>query len=346
MLKYSVDRGFLFSVSHSPALICRCSSFLLMSINWAIIGCGDVAEVKSGPAFKKAPNSDLVAVMRRDKAKAEDFAKRHGVARFYDDATAILEDPSIDAVYVATPPSSHLGYALQVLAADKHLYLEKPMALSADECNKINEAAKASKGKLVVAHYRRGWPMFQKVKQMLTDGFLGEVRMAQINIIQGFNPDVGWRIDPGVSGGGIFHDLAPHHLDIMLWLFGETDSFAGFSKKQNPAASADDCVAGTIGFKSGVAFTGSWNFSGVGVEDLDECRIIGEKGSLTFNFFGDTIVTSIGGESNVLKFELPEHMQQPMIESVNDYFSGKTDLCPCSGEDGLKTLEIIEAFTA
>lgn len=316
-----------------------------MNTNWAIIGCGDVAEVKSGPAFKKAPNSDLLAVMRRDRAKAEDFAKRHGVSLFYDDATPILEDSNIDSVYVATPPSSHLDYALKVLGAGKNLYLEKPMALSASECRQIIDAANTSTGKLVVAHYRRGWSMFQKVKQLLADGFLGEVRMAQINIIQAFNPNVGWRIDPNVSGGGIFHDLAPHHLDIMLWLFGETDSFSGFSKRQNPAATADDCVTGTIGFKSGVAFTGSWNFSGLGVDDLDECRIRGEKGSLTFNFFGDTIVTNVGGEPEVLKFELPEHMQQPMIESVNDYFSGKTEQCPCSGEDGLKTLEIIEAFT-
>lgn len=158
-----------------------------MSINWAIIGCGDVAEVKSGPAFKKAPNSDLLAVMRRDLAKAEDFAKRHGVARFYDDAAPILEDPAIDAVYIATPPSSHLEYALKVLAADKHLYLEKPMALSVDECRQIAAAAEKSQGKLVVAHYRRGWPMFQKVKQLLLEGFLGEVRMAQININQVLN---------------------------------------------------------------------------------------------------------------------------------------------------------------
>ncbi len=316
-----------------------------MSINWAIIGCGDVAEVKSGPAFKKAPGSDLISVMRRDLAKAEDFAKRHGVARFYDETTAMLEDPDIDAVYVATPPSSHLEYALKVLAADKHLYLEKPMALRVGECEKINNAVQASKGKLVVAHYRRLWPMFQKVRELLKGGFLGEIRMAQINIVQAFNADVGWRMQPEVSGGGLFHDLAPHHLDIMLWLFGEPDSYSGFSKKQNSKSTADDCVAGTIGFKNGVAFTGFWNFSGVRVPARDECRITGEKGSLTFNFFGDTLVSFIGGETEVMKFEQHEHMQQPMIEAVNDYFTGKTELNPCSGEDGLRTIEIIQEFT-
>ena len=107
------------------------------TIRWGIIGCGDVCEVKSGPGFQKAANSALVAVMRRDGGKAADYAKRHGVPRWYDDAEALIGDPEVDAVYVATPPGSHLEYALRVAAAGKPCYVEKPMARTHAECRRM-----------------------------------------------------------------------------------------------------------------------------------------------------------------------------------------------------------------
>ena len=86
-------------------------------INWGIIGCGDVTEVKSGPAFNKVPGSKLVAVMRRDAAKAADYAKRHNVPRWYNDAEALINDAEVNAIYIATPPSSHAAYALAAIKA-------------------------------------------------------------------------------------------------------------------------------------------------------------------------------------------------------------------------------------
>ena len=83
-------------------------------IRWGIIGCGDVTEVKSGPGLQKADGSQLVAVMRRDAEKARDYAKRHNVPRAYGDAQELIDDPEVDAVYVATPPGSHAEYAIRV----------------------------------------------------------------------------------------------------------------------------------------------------------------------------------------------------------------------------------------
>src|SRR5277367_2165196 len=98
------------------------------TIRWGILGCGDVTEIKSGPGFQKATGSKLVAVMRRNGKLAEDYARRHGVARWYDDVDALIHDPEVDAVYIATPPGVHLEMALKVAAADKPAYVEKPMA--------------------------------------------------------------------------------------------------------------------------------------------------------------------------------------------------------------------------
>ncbi|HKJ89705.1 MAG TPA: Gfo/Idh/MocA family oxidoreductase, partial [Oceanipulchritudo sp.] len=89
----------------------------MKTIRWGIIGCGDVCEVKSGPAFQKVTGSSLVAVMRRDAAKAEDFALRHRVPRWYGEAEALVRDPEVDAVYIATPPGSHRDYTLMAAQA-------------------------------------------------------------------------------------------------------------------------------------------------------------------------------------------------------------------------------------
>ena len=89
----------------------------MQTINWGIIGCGDVTEIKSGPAFNKVPNSSLVAVMRRNGAKAADYAKRHNISRWYDEADKLINDPKVNAIYIATPPSSHEEYTLAAINA-------------------------------------------------------------------------------------------------------------------------------------------------------------------------------------------------------------------------------------
>ena len=151
------------------------------TIRWGILGAGDVCEVKSGPAFQRAEHSELVAVMRRDGAKAEDFARRHGVGRWYDSVSDLLGDSEVDAVYIATPPRFHLEHTLAALTAGKDVYLEKPMAMSADECRQIIKAEEKSKNKLALAHYRRALPAFTRIRELIEDGTLGTVRLAELN---------------------------------------------------------------------------------------------------------------------------------------------------------------------
>ena len=106
-------------------------------VNWGIIGCGNVTEKKSGPAFNKIEGSRLVAVMRRDASKAEDYARRHGVPKFYSDATLLINDPDVNAVYIATPPDTHAKYAIETMRAGKPAYVEKPMARTIAECEEM-----------------------------------------------------------------------------------------------------------------------------------------------------------------------------------------------------------------
>ncbi|WP_316811817.1 Gfo/Idh/MocA family oxidoreductase [Pedobacter heparinus] len=318
-------------------------------IKWGIIGCGDVTEIKSGPAFNKVLHSSLVAVMRRDGSKAKDYADRHGVPKWYDDATALINDPEINAIYIATPPLQHEEYTLMALAAGKPVYVEKPMTLNADAALRMKAAAEKYGVKLSVAHYRREQPMFLKVKSLIDEKVIGEVSLVQLKMFQPHQSDLiadsatNWRLDPAVSGGGLFHDLAPHQLDLMVYFFGDVLKSSGISLNQAGLYIADDIVSGQILFKNGVLFNGTWCFTAA--EKVDVCEIIGNKGKISFPIFGHKVTLSKHGEEEDFIFDPLPHVQQPMIEQVVKYFLGRTEN-PCSADEALLSMQLIDSFTS
>ncbi len=320
-------------------------------INWGIIGCGDVTEKKSGPAFNKVPGSRLLAVMRRDAEKAADYARRHGVANSYGDAAALMKHEGLNAVYIATPPDSHADYAVKALEKGFNVYVEKPVTRNASEARRIAEAVKQHPNqKLTVAHYRRALPMFLKVKELLDNKIVGDVRTVQIRMWQSRRPAliansaVNWRVQPEVSGGGYFHDLAPHQLDLMLFYFGEPERYHGFSLNQSGATPADDHVCGEISFKNKVVVNGSWCFNVAENQTTDTCEIVGTKGKIVFPFFGNFINYKTDEEEQTLHFTHPEHIQQPMIEKIVAYFNGQGPN-PCSIDEAIVLMDIMDAFT-
>lgn len=316
-------------------------------INWGIIGSGDVTEVKSGPAFKKVPGSALVAVMRRDGAKAADYASRHQVAKWYTDADALIQDPGVNAIYIATPPDAHEAYALAAIKAGKPVYVEKPMALNFSAAQQMDAAATQAGVKLTVAHYRRQWPMFLQLKTLLQQQVIGEPRLVRLQFYKPApstaeltDPKNAWRVNPAISGGGLFHDLAPHQLDILYYLFGDAESVSGIAANQGGHYPADDIVTGMIRFSNGVLFSGSWCFTAA--EASDYCEIIGSTGSLRFSFFSKQGIELIRNEQTThYTFDPLEHVQQPMIAEVVRYFSGQSTN-PCTGEEGTLIMKWME----
>ena len=300
-------------------------------INWGMIGCGDVTEVKSGPAFNKVNNSSLVAVMRRDGAKAKDYAERHGVPKWYNDANELINDEEVNAIYIATPPSSHEEYAIAAINAGKPVYIEKPMTLNYASANMITKVAEEKNIKLSVAHYRRGQPLFNKVKELLKEKAIGEVRFVKLEFYKQqlekeslSIPKVAWRINPEIAGGGLFHDLAPHQLDLMYWFFGDVEKASGYSTNQAKLYDADDIVSGNILFKSGVIFNGLWCFNVAAQDEKDLCEIYGSEGKLSFPIFEHKKIEIYkNGEKDIIPFVPLEHVQQPLIEKVVNYFLDK-----------------------
>lgn len=314
----------------------------MKTIKWGIIGCGAVCEVKSGPGFQKAENSGLVAVMRRDAEKAEDFADRHGVPNWYSDAHVLIKDPDVNAIYIATPPKFHLEYVHLAAPSGKAIYVEKPMARTYAECQEMIEICELAGVPLFVAYYRRRLPYFLKVKSILDSGVIGTPTSLSLELYKSpkpndDNPDQNWRIDPDISGGGYFHDLASHQFDLLEFLFGEIESASGSSNSSLLVNPAEDVVSATFKFTNGLVGTGNWNFAVNSDQVKDEVLIQGTKGSLQLGFFNGDIPIIVQTNSGKEEYHIPypPHVQQPLIQSIVDELRG-IGTCPSTGKSGAR----------
>ena len=323
-------------------------------VRWGIIGVGDVCEVKSGPAMNLIQDSQLVAVMRRNGAKAQDYARRHGVPNWYDDAGKLIHDPEVNAIYIATPPDAHELYTLKAAAAGKPVYVEKPMGRTHVECLNMVGACQKAGVPLFVAYYRRALPVFLKVKALLQEGAIGDVRFVDIKVHQPLKAGMvgaddgkdDWRVVPEVAGGGYFYDLGSHQLDLMDFLFGPIKEAQGFSVNQAGVYPAEDLVLGSFRFENGIMGQGSWCFNASANASLERTTIYGSKGLLSFPFFGDYhIALKIEGKKEeVMRFDLPKHVQQPLIQTVVDELMGRAT-CPSKGLSGARTNWVMERIS-
>lgn len=299
-------------------------------IHWGFIGCGAVTEKKSGPAFSKVAGSDVVAVMRRDGEKARDYARRHGIGKWYDNADALINDPQVNAVYVATPPGSHVEYAVAAMRAGKPVYVEKPMAASYQECLQINRVSEETGVPCFVAYYRRTLPYFLRVKQLIDKGVLGDISTVQICFaIPPYKEDYNrealpWRVKKEIAGAGYFYDLASHQLDLFDYLFGEIADACGFTNNVAGLYEVEDSVTAAFQFKSGVTGSGSWSFVAPESTRTDLIYISGTKGRLTcstFDFSPILLETAAGVQE--FREENPENIQYYLIESIANYLNGR-----------------------
>jgi predicted dehydrogenase len=311
------------------------------NVKWGIIGCGDVTEVKSGPAFQKVNHSELIAVMRRNGEKAADYANRHDVPKWYDDADKLINDPDINAIYVATPPDTHAKYAMQAMESGKPVYVEKPMAMNTAECQQMIDVSKRTGMPLFTAYYRRAQPYFVKLKQLIDMPAIGNIKMVNLILHWSAKPGemegaAGWRVDPAVSGGGHFHDLASHQIDWLEYALGPIKDVAGLSVNQAGLYPADDAVVASIQFESGVLGTGSWCFTTPEKQVSEVTEIVGSKGRISFSFFSNDVI-HVETDTMIEDFEIakPQHVHQPLVDLVVKELRGE-DLCPSTGETGMR----------
>jgi len=321
-------------------------------IIWGIIGAGDVCEIKSAPAMYSISNSEVKMVMRRNAAKAADFAKRHGIERWTTDLDELLNDDEINAIYIATPPGSHAELTLKAAKAGKAVYVEKPMANSYAECVSMINACRKADVPLFTAYYRRTLPGFLKVKELIDNGKIGEVRFVNIEMYQPLRPDIvanpenNWRVIPEIAGGGYFHDLASHQLDYLDFVFGPIAESKGIAVNQAHIYPADDIVAASFRFESGVIGSGMWCFTTDAVSEKDSVRIVGSKGELTFNTFGSPMIINVVSQdtgNEEFSFSHTQPIQQPLIQAIVDELRGVGN-SPSTGISGARTSQVLESI--
>ncbi|WP_406684975.1 Gfo/Idh/MocA family oxidoreductase [Seonamhaeicola sp. MEBiC1930] len=323
-------------------------------ICWGIIGVGDVCETKSGIPLIQTHNSSVKAVMRRNYDKAMDFAKRHGISKWYDNADDLLNDPDVNAIYIATPPETHAEYTLKAAALGKPVYVEKPMARSYKECQSMVEACKKANVPLFVAYYRRTLPNILKVKELIDNNIIGDIRSVDIAVQMTIENEIvgthhlpnNWRVDPEVAGGGYFYDLASHQLDALDFIFGPIIEAKGFSENQSETYKADDITVGIFKFKNGIIGKGLWAFNTSKASQFEMTTIIGSKGQISFPFWGDHHVTLKleNQPPKKFEFEVPKYIQKTLIQTIiNDLLDkGK---CPSTGVSGARTNWVLEQIT-
>jgi len=315
-------------------------------VRWGILGCGDVTEVKSGPGFRLAEGSEVVAVMRRDGEKAADYARRHGVPRWYDDARALVADPEVDAIYVATPPGVHLDGARLAAAAGKPAYVEKPMARHTAECDAMLEEFQKAGLPLFVAYYRRCLPRYVRAAELLAAGGIGEVTGVCARLAQPPKPmleggDLPWRVDAAHSGGGLFLDLGSHTLDLLDHLLGPLEKVAGHAARRAKTGIVEDAVAMSFVTAGGVPGVANWDFGSA--LPVDEVAIAGTSGRLVFSIFGpEPLRWEKPDGVEIFDLPHPPHVQQPLIQTVVDDLLGR-GTCPSTGESARRTSAVMDA---
>ena len=309
----------------------------MKQINWGFIGCGEVTEKKSGPAFNEVEGSQVVAVMSRSENKARSYAERHHIRKWYTDAQELIDDPDVNAIYIATPPSSHATFAIMAMRAGKPVYIEKPLAASYNDCIRINRISEQTGVPCFVAYYRRYLPYFQKVKEIIQNGTIGKVINVQLrfsvpprDLDYKNEKELPWRLQPDIAGGGYFYDLAPHQIDLLQNIFGVITRAHGYPANRAHLYKAEDTVSACFFFENGVTGSGSWCFVGHESAKEDCIEIIGDKGSLSFSVFTYepiVLITSEGKQS--ITVPNPSYLQLPIIKHVIEHLQG-IGHCDCT----------------
>jgi predicted dehydrogenase len=304
-------------------------------LKWGFIGCGEVTEIKSGPAFSEVEGSSVVAVMSRTEERARTYAIKHGIPKWYTDAQKLINDPDVNAIYVATPPSSHATYAIMSMKACKPVYVEKPLASTYEDCARVNRVSEETGMPCFVAYYRRYLPYFQKVKDIVNSGQIGKVvnvhvRFAVPSREEDKAKTLPWRLQPDIAGGGYFYDLAPHQLDLLQDIFGVIIEARGICANRGGLYQAEDSVSACFQFENGLPGSGSWCFVAHESAREDRIELIGDQGSVSFSVFDYQPIklhTSDGTES--ITVPNPPYVQYPLIKKVIEHLQG-IGICECT----------------
>lgn len=268
-------------------------------------------------AYAGLEASRLVAVCDADEAKARDFGQRFG-ARSYTTLDAVLADPDVEVVSIATPHPLHPAMAIQCATAGRHVLVEKPMALEVSDCDAMIEAADRNRVSLGVIFQRRFWPAALRLHQAIAEGKIGVPVLGQCNLswwrVQAYYDSAPWRGRWDTEGGGVLTNQGIHAIDMFQWFMGDAvEVYGRWANLTHPSIEVEDNAAVTIRFKSGAlgvltATTSSrWSHTRITVHGSNGASVgvIEEpEGAVGYND-----VWTIPGEEHVVQESYREHIE-------------------------------------
>ena len=226
----------------------------MKTYNIAILGCGKVAHLHA-KAVQNLKNARLAGVWSRSTSTAEEFAKEYNVS-FYTEIKSLIQKEEIDLAIICTPHPFHLDPAEKAATAGANILVEKPLASTLEDSDKIIEVCRKAGVKLGVISQRRWYEPVKRVKDAIEAGKIGKPVFGTINMLgwrgkEYYDADE-WRGTWKMEGGGVLVNQAPHQLDILLWYMGEIDEVYGLWKNLNhPYIEVEDTAVAIIKFKNG-----------------------------------------------------------------------------------------------
>jgi len=287
------------------------------AFRWGLIGAGDIARKRVAPAMRESPTSALIAVSRARAELAAAFAAEFGADRWHAHWQDLVTDRGIDGVYVATTVDVHAAQAIAAAEAGKHVLCEKPMAMTAAECDRMIAACRANGVTLGVAYYRRFYPAIVRTKAIIEAGDIGMPVVAQMNALEWFDPDAyhprGWLLTRARAGGGPMMDFGCHRLEVLVNLFGAVRSAAALTANVCFDRDVEDTAAVLLRFDRGPCASVTVTHA---VHDRqDTFDVFGTRGSIRCRSLnaGELRIT-VGDRERIEVHPPAANVHQPLIE--------------------------------
>lgn len=295
----------------------RIKSKFMQVLNWGLVGAGDIARKRIAPALRDSGNCNFVAVSRARSDLAAEFAREFGAEKWFSSFEDLIADDEIDAVYLATPVYLHAAQTIEAAAAGKHVLCEKPMALSAAECDRMIDACRAGGVRLGVAYYRRFYPLINRVKEIIDAGEIGKPAVAQINAFEFFDPSPEnaryWLLEKEKSGGGPMMDFGCHRLEVLTNLFGAVKQLKSLVSNAVFRREVEDTASAMFQFENGTC--ANLTVTHAAREPQDTLDIFGTRGSIHIPVLNGAEMKIRTGNEERTEFHAPDaNFHEPLIE--------------------------------
>jgi len=314
-----------------------------MMCNWGVLGSGFVATRAVIPAIQGSRNGRVRALASRDRMRAQNIANLWNIERTYGDYQALLDDPTVDAIYIALPNHLHCNWTILAAQADKHVLCEKPLACSAHEGEKMLEACHNAHVQLMEAAMYRFHPRTRRLRQLVEDGVLGQPRFLHSSFTFSLNNPQNYRLSSEYGGGALL-DVGCYCVNALCWLGGTPPvEIQAFVAHREPGG-IDLDVSALLCFADGMLGHFQCSFAAAEHQSIE---IIGSRGAVTaplaFTAWrDDTTMLHLQRESQIIHEEFaPADPYQIMVEHFVEALQSQVAIC-YTPQEAIQTLGVLD----